>query len=64
MLIECILELERGNPEEVFYENYIGAVRKLKLMDMISTNYFLDETLNEFLVNLPKIKKMTNGLIN
>lgn len=63
LLIECILELERGNPEEVFYDNYINAIKKLKTIDLQSVRYFINETLLEFLTNLPKIKKMTNELL-
>ncbi|MNT86410.1 hypothetical protein D3C72_2266980 [compost metagenome] len=57
------MELERGNPEEIFFRTYMDYLKKLKDIELKSVEYFLGETLNEFLVNMPKIKSMTDEIL-
>lgn len=62
-LIECIIELKRNNPEEVFFETYVRYVNKLKDMRMISTIYFLETVLPELIENHTLLKRVTKELL-
>ncbi|MDF2534145.1 MAG: putative metaldependent phosphohydrolase [Bacillales bacterium] len=62
-LIECVIEIRRNNPEEVFFETYVRYVNFLKDMNMISTKYFLQNALPELIENHTNLKRITKELL-
>lgn len=62
-IIECILEITRNNPEEVFFKTYISKIKKLRKMDLFSVKYFVDNTLYELIGDNVELKRVTKEII-
>lgn len=62
-LVECILEVTRNNPEEVFFRTYVSKVKKLRKIDLLSVRYFIDNTLYELIGNNAELKRVTKEIL-
>jgi putative hydrolases of HD superfamily len=62
-LIECILEIQRNNPEDVYFRTYVNYVNFLNQMELPSVNYFLQNTLYELIGNCNELKRITKELL-
>lgn len=64
LVIECINEIRRNNPEEVFRKQYVEKIIELQNIDLISVQYFLEHILiGEFLVNMQELKDFTGTIL-
>lgn len=64
LIIECINEIRRNNPEEVFREQYVDKIIKLQSIDLVSVDYFLENILiGEFLVNMQELRDFTRTIL-
>jgi putative hydrolase of HD superfamily len=62
-IIECILEVTRNNPEEVFFRTYVSKIKKLQKMNLFSVKYFLENTLYELVGNNAELKRVTKEVL-